>query len=170
MAPAWGRNYSPLNKRVHKSLLVVTGNFLDLCDWYNIGDVRYIKAVPLQAWNGPEGSRKLKFQISWQRHRMVVRLSALRTGRLYPQKMLLVLISVRDWVDLRAIVRLEDFMSMKNSSDTSWNRTFRFLAHHLNHCTTAVPYVRYIVYIKVCTSIRLMQSYKNDWVCFTNWR
>jgi len=33
-------------------------------------------------------------QISWQRHRMVVRLSALRTGPLYPQKMLLVLISI----------------------------------------------------------------------------
>jgi len=61
MAPAWGRNYSPLNKCVHKSLLVVIGDFLDLCDWYNIGDVRYTKAVPLQAWNGPEGSRKLRF-------------------------------------------------------------------------------------------------------------
>ena len=60
MAPAWGRNYSPLNKRVHKSLLVVTGDFLDLCDWYSNGDVRH-KAVPLQAWSGPEGSRKLRF-------------------------------------------------------------------------------------------------------------
>jgi len=30
------------------------------------------KAVPLQAWSGPEGTRKLISQISWQRHRMVV--------------------------------------------------------------------------------------------------
>ena len=42
------------------------------------------KAVPLQAWSGPEGSRKLRFPDFMTTAQDGGRLSALRTGRLYP--------------------------------------------------------------------------------------
>jgi hypothetical protein len=74
---------------------------------------------------------------------MVARLSTLGTVRLYPQKLLLVLISVRGWVDPRDVVQSEGKMKWKipmtpNGIEPA---TFRFIAQYLNHCATAVPHL-----------------------------
>jgi hypothetical protein len=83
------------------------------------------KAIPLQAWTGPEGYRRLRLpRFQDNRHMKLIRLSALRTGRLYPPKKY-------SWYSFllesgstpRGHSAAGRIMSMKNSNYTIVNRT-----------------------------------------------
>ena len=86
----------------------------------------------------PVVSRKLSSKITWQWSRMVVRLSALRTGRFYLQEIVMVFISVRGWVDPKAIVRSEELRQCKipNTLSGIEHVTFGFVSQHLDHWAT----------------------------------
>ena len=97
-----------------------TGKRFLLCDVANMYS-KYLLTVLDRPWGFQEVEAP-RFQDN--RHMKVVRLSAIRTGRLFPpQEIFVVLVSLRGWVETRAIVRQEGLCEWNIKNDTTGNRT-----------------------------------------------
>jgi hypothetical protein len=90
---------------------------------------------------------------------MAVRLSALRADHHLPPGRFLLLISVRDWVDTRAIARLEGLGQLKNPVTPSGIEpaTFRLVAWCLNQLRCGVP--RNVVYVGLDFNLLQVRSF-----------
>ena len=99
------------------------------------------KSVPLQAWTGPEVSRKLRFPDYMTKAQDDGKVVSLTHRPFLPPGITLVLIPVRGWVDPRAIARSEGLCQWEIPMTPSGieRATFRSVAQYLNQCATAVP-------------------------------
>ena len=104
----------------------------------NVNLVKKGKAVPLQAWSGPEGSRKIRFPYFMTMAQDGGKVSLTHRPSL-PQEIYQVLISVSGWVDPRAIVWPVGLCHWKIPMTPSGIEpaTCRFVAWCLNHYATA---------------------------------
>ena len=114
-----------------------------------------VKIPLLQVWTRPQDSRKLRLpEFLDNRHMKLVKLKAQSTGRLYPQEIFMVIISVRSSADPIAKVRPEG-LRQRNIPITSLgieSATFQLVAQCLNH-------LRHSVCVFVCVCVYVARIY-----------